>query len=63
MEVVKFMKKKVAEGNHQMNVNHIELNKLKELKTEGYLKDIKETYLEDGTYDVMFVPTEKFKDL
>ncbi|MCD8770767.1 hypothetical protein [Mammaliicoccus sciuri] len=63
MELIKFMKKKVSENDHNMNVSKDELNKMYKLKDDGYLLEIRSEEFPDGTYDVMFVPTEKFKEL
>ncbi|EIE3779392.1 hypothetical protein [Staphylococcus pseudintermedius] len=57
------MKNQVKNGKNTMNVNNEELKILNELKAEGYLLKFDFTELEDGTYDIMFVPTEKFKCL
>lgn len=63
MELIKFMKEKVSENDHNMNVSKDELNKMYKLKDDGYLLEIRSEEFADGTYDVMFVPTEKFKEL
>lgn len=63
MELIQFMKNQVKNGKHRMNVSKGELEILNELKAEGYLLKFDYTNLEDGTYDIMFVPTEKFKYL
>ncbi|MEB6242398.1 hypothetical protein MXL82_04950 [Staphylococcus gallinarum] len=58
------MKKKIKEGDTNISVNSAEIRKLKEMKDKGYLLkyDISGEN-SDGTYDVFFVPTEKFKEL
>ncbi|APW51269.1 TPA: hypothetical protein SGA28_000504 [Staphylococcus aureus] len=63
MELIQFMKDQVTNGKNTMNVNNEELETLNKLKAEGYLLRFNFTYLEDGTYDIIFVPTEKFKYL
>lgn len=63
MELIQFMKDQVANGENTMNVNNEELETLNKLKAEGYLLRFDFTDLEDGTYDIIFVPTEKFKYL
>ncbi|HDJ2893435.1 TPA: hypothetical protein PP871_000668 [Staphylococcus aureus] len=63
MELIQFMKDQVANGKNTMNVNNEELETLNKLKAEGYLLRFDFTDLEDGTYDIIFVPTEKFKYL
>lgn len=63
MELIKFMKKKLSENDHNMNVSKDELNRMYKLKDEGYILEIHSEEFSDGTYDVMFVPTEKFKEL
>lgn len=63
LELISYMKKKVSEGDHNMNVNHAELIRLEKLKNSGYLEKFDYIELSDGTYDVMFVPTAKFNEL
>ncbi|MBU5605609.1 hypothetical protein QP449_02105 [Staphylococcus hominis] len=64
MELIQFMKQKVAMKDDGMNVNNSELRQLIKLKEEGYLQKyrITESY-SDGTHDVTFFVTEKFKEL
>lgn len=64
MELVELMKQKVAEGDNQMSVGTSELKRLDKLKNSGYiLKYDNNGKNYDNTYDVVFYPTEKFKDL
>ncbi|RIN11363.1 hypothetical protein BU097_05245 [Staphylococcus xylosus] len=64
MELVELMKQKVSDGEHQINVNSSELKRLDKLVNSGYLTNYDEVMsFNDGTYDVVFYPTERFKEL
>lgn len=63
MELIKFMKEKIKEGKRTMNVDDEELKSLEKLKTEGYLREFRCIDSKNGKHNVVFIATEKFKNL
>ena len=64
MELIQMVKKKFYQGDNTMNVNATELKRLNYLLEQGYFEEIKpSSQFSDETYDVLFVPNEKTKEL
>lgn len=64
MELIQMLKIKFYQGDNTMNVNATELKRLNYLLGQGYFEEINPySQIGDGTYDVLFVPNEKTKEL